>query len=930
MTSIVVCVGVASGQFSTFGKNKVQTRDYQFRNYETEHFKVLYYPGGEALAEFAARAAEDHYRAISRDLQIELETKTPLLVYLSPGQFSETNVVTDLIEEGVGGFSELLKNRIVIPFNGSYSDLYHVIGHELAHVFEFKMFYRSRLASLLGAIGEFEVPLWIMEGFAEYQSGWANVSHETFMRDLMISGRLVPLDELNDTYGYLAYREGEAFFRYVDAKYGREKVYEFMHSLKSRRGLNAVFNQVFGMSQERFGREWEAWLKMRYWPQAVGLGRFDQICRRLTDHVKDGSVYNTAPAISPSGTQVAMISDRFEYVDCYLVSALDGEVKRRLVRGGRSGGFEGMHLLRPGLAWSPDEDMLALTTTAGGRDNVTLIDSRSGRVRRRIRGNLDAVYSPKFSPDGGRLVFVGVKNGFSDIYSVGVLGGEPERLTYDMYDDRDPVFSPGGDTVVFVSDRPDVGEAWVPGSYALWLRDKEGKLSRLTEPAGFVGYPVFSSGGDYLLYAAADSAQNIYVLSLSSGRVVKRTSFIGEVSHLSLSRDDRKLAFAYYSNVGWDIALMSDPLDKIPADTNSPAGYGFDTVAFEKTGLDFDKVKPVGFSLSLDYAAGAASYSPGAASGVSGTAHLRFSDILGNHQFGVYTDLYGDILNSNAILQYWLLPYRIDWGFTAFQLLDVPYYRPGAHLVQRVDRGLQVAASYPFDKFVRVEAMLTGYASEVAQLGYHGGWYLDTLYQQGVSYGAGAFVFDNTFWDSHGPARGVRMRLEASASMLSDRLFQQGYADVRNYLRLGRRFVLASMLQTAVGLGRDRDLFYLGGENVRGYDYGEFYDQPGPGVGVGSLELRYPFIDRLKLAFPLPLDIKGIRGVAFLDAGLVVRDGIRIWDSSNRRLDDLKLGVGAGVRIQLSVFYLKFDFGKPLSTTYDDGWKFIFGLGTDF
>lgn len=929
-TLTVAGLGVAAAQYSTFGKNKLQTRDYQFRNYETEHFKVLYYAGGEALAEFAASAAEEHYETISRDLKMELDVKTPLLVYLSPGQFSETNVTTELIEEGVGGFSELLKNRIVVPFNGSYSDLYHVIGHELAHIFEFRMFYRSRLASLLGAISEFEVPLWIMEGFAEFQSGWANVGHETFMRDLLISGRLVPLVELNDTYGYLAYREGEAFFRYVEAKYGREKVYEFMHILKGKRSLDAAFSQTFGMSQERFGRDWEAWLKMRYWPQVTGLGRFDELCRRLTDHAKDGSVYNTAAAISPGGTMVAMISDRLEYVDCYVISATNGEVRRRLVRGGRSGGFEAMHLLRPGLAWSPDERLLALVVTARGRDNIALVDPRTGRVRRRISGNLDAIYSPKFSPDGRRLAFVGVKNGFSDIYAVAVGGGEPERLTYDMYEDRDPTFSPGGDSVVFVSDRPDPGDEWIPGKYAVWLRDQHGRTARLTGRGGFLGHPVFSSSGDYLLYTAADSAQNIYVLEMGSGRIVRRTRFIGEVSHLSITKDDRKLAFAYYSNVGWDIALMSDPLEKLPADTSPPEGYSVDTVAFEKSGLDFDKVKPVGFSLSLDYAVGAASYSPGTASGASGTVYLGFSDILGNHQFGVYTDLYGDILNSNAIVQYWLLPYRIDWGFTAFQLLDVPYYQPGAYLVQRVDRGLQAAAAYPLDRFTRVEAALTGYASEVAQLGYYGGWYLDTLYRQGVSYGTGAFVFDNTFWDSYGPARGVRLRLEAGSSLLSARRFQSGYGDLRSYLRLGRRFVLATMLQGAASFGRDRDSFYLGGEFVRGYDYGEFYGQPGPGVGLASVELRYPFIDRLKLAFPLPVDIRGIRGVAFVDAGMVARDSMRLWDTSNRELDDLKLGVGAGIRIQLSVFYLKFDFGKPLSATDNKGWKFIFSLGTDF
>ena len=37
--------------------------------------------------------------------------------------------------EGVGGVTELFKNRMVIPYNGSLKELKHVIYHELVHVF---------------------------------------------------------------------------------------------------------------------------------------------------------------------------------------------------------------------------------------------------------------------------------------------------------------------------------------------------------------------------------------------------------------------------------------------------------------------------------------------------------------------------------------------------------------------------------------------------------------------------------------------------------------------------------------------------------------------------------------------------------------------------------------------------------------------------
>jgi len=928
----VILVPCVFGQYYYFGKSKVQTREYHFQSYETEHFKVLFYPGGESMAEFAARAAEDYYARFTSELGFGLDYKVPLVLYLSPGQFSETNVVTDVIEEGVGGFAELFKNRIVVPFNGSYSDLYHVIGHELTHIFEFQMFYRSRLSALLGAVGEFRIPLWIMEGFAEFQSGWVNVNSEVFMRDLVLNDRLVSFQNLSDDMGYLVYREGESFFQYVSEKYGRRKVYEFLHTLKNKRDMEATFAAVFGVSIDRFSSDWERWLRSRYWPLVTKVTNFDTVAHRLTDHRKDGSVYNTAPAVSPSGTKIAMISDRLEYSDCYVISALNGRILKRLVRGGRSGRFEGLHLLRPGIAWSPDENLVALVTKSTGRDNIALVEYPDGRVKKRVGVELDAVYSPKFSPDGKRIVFVGLKNGFSDIYVVDISSGEPERVTYDMYEERDPVFSSGGDTIAFVSDRPAPGEEWVPGCYALWMRTGQGQLRRITESGGKLSHPVFSHSGEYLFYVGADSAKNIYVYSLKEAQLVGRTDFIGEVSYLTISADDRKLAFAYYEGVGWDIAVILDPLMKIPFDTGYRYRAASDTARFTRKGIDFDRVKPVGFSLSPDYAVGAASYS--GYGGLSGVVNIALSDMLGDHRFGIYTDIYGDLLNSNLIVEYWLLPFRIDYGFTFFQFRETPYYRPFVYSVERVNRGGQMMAAYPFDRFLRAELGVTGYGSENSWWLYdaqnYGGWYRDSLWWDRIFYLSGAMVFDNTFWTREGPARGTRMRIGGEVTFLSTRQFQDVYADFRNYQRLGRRFVFASRLFGVSSFGRDADQYYIGGEDVRGYEWGEFYKDAGPGVGLVNFEFRYPFIDRLKLAFPLPVEIGGIRGVAFLDGGLVFRDSMQIWDGANSRLQDLKLGVGAGIRIQVSYFFLKLDFAKPLSATKNKGWKFLFGLGSDY
>lgn len=938
---VALASGLAQAQFDYFGKNKVQTRDYRFQSYETEHFRVLFYPGGEAIAEFGARSAEEYYRQLAADLGFELDSKTPLLLYLSPGQFGETNVITDIIEEGVGGFSELLRNRIVVPFNGSYDDLHHVIGHELVHIFEFRMFFRSRLASLLGAVDEFSIPLWVLEGFAEYQSGWVNVESELFMRDLVTAGKLVSLPDLHDGMGYLVYREGESFFRWVDERYGRRKVHEFMSTLASKRNVDAAFQSAFGASIEKVSERWERSLKLKYWPQAARAGTLDEDVDRLTDHVRDGSVYNTAPALSPSGMRVAFVSDRAEYADVYVMSAMDGKGARRVVRGGRSGGFENMHLLRPGVAWSPDEKTLAVVSTAGGRDNVALVDARSGRVARRLGGGLDGIYSPAFANSGESLAFVGLKNGFSDIYVVSRGGGAPRRVTYDMYEDRDPVFSSGGESLFFVSDRPDPGGEWIPGEYAVWCRSGSGELGRLTGRSPGLSHPTVA--GEWLAWAVADSLSNIELYSLTEGRVVRRASLLGEVSYLSLSRDAANLAFALFSSVGWDIAVIRNPMDALPAvDTAVAADFGQTGREFAKSGLDFGRVKPVRFNLALDYAVGAASWNPGSTSGFTGTLNLAFSDLLGNHRFELYTDLYGDILNSDFYLAYWLLPGRVDYSAVGFQYTEIPYVNYDSidvlKFVQSTNRGLSLGAQYPFSRFSRAELGLTGYVADTVSVVRRGPYFENGPYEYEadaaglafVSYASPALVFDNTWWTWEGPARGTRARLYSDFTLTSGRRFADLVFDGRNYQRLGKRFVFASRFLYARDLKRAGSAYSLGQQNVRGYDWYEFYADSARGVSLAGLELRFPFLDRVKIAFPLPLEFGGIRGVGFVDGGMIVRDSLRLWDAQAGKFDDLKLGVGAGIRVQISYFLLKFDWAKPLSVTDDPGWKFIFGIGTDF
>ena len=121
------------------------------------------------------------------------------------------------------------------------------------------------------------------------------------------------------------------------------------------------------MTDKKFSEKWEEYLKIKYWPQIVYQKNFDDIAKLLTNHREDGSTYNTSTAISPTGTKIAFISDRSEYTDVYVASAIDGRILRRLVKGERSAGFESVHLFRGGISWSSDEKFIAFVAKAAAK-----------------------------------------------------------------------------------------------------------------------------------------------------------------------------------------------------------------------------------------------------------------------------------------------------------------------------------------------------------------------------------------------------------------------------------------------------------------------------------------------------------------------------------------------------------------------------------
>jgi TolB protein len=105
-----------------------------------------------------------------------------------------------------------------------------------------------------------------------------------------------------------------------------------------------------------------------------------------------------------------------------------------------------------------------------------------GTTVRQLTDNEGSSYDPQWSWDGRRIVFASDRSGDSDIYIMEANGDGEFLLTSSdgTAEDRDPVFSASGTSVVFISNRR-------AERFQLYAVDLQGnEVTRLAETSGDV------------------------------------------------------------------------------------------------------------------------------------------------------------------------------------------------------------------------------------------------------------------------------------------------------------------------------------------------------------------------------------------------------------------------------------------------------------
>ena len=206
--------------------------------------------------------AEVFRREIVEDLGIDFEEKTK--VYLAPSSREYQEIQPG---EGVPSWSAGVAypglNLIIIKSPRAIKegniDLIKVFKHEFTHIALGRAFK-----------GKGNIPRWLDEGLAMYESREWNFSRTFIMTRAVLTDSLIPLSEITHSFpkeadrARLAYSESFYLISYLINRCGRESFHQFIKEYSGGKRLKEVLMEVYGIRLAELEEKWRNYLKLRF------------------------------------------------------------------------------------------------------------------------------------------------------------------------------------------------------------------------------------------------------------------------------------------------------------------------------------------------------------------------------------------------------------------------------------------------------------------------------------------------------------------------------------------------------------------------------------------------------------------------------------------------------------------------------------------
>jgi Tol biopolymer transport system component len=521
----------------TFGKNRVQYKEFNWKFVSTTNFDIYFSDGGYDNAVLAAKYAELEYQRIIEMIDYSPYNRIKIIVYNSHNDLLQSNIQTPEENPALGGQTNFVKSKIEIPFEGNQLEFKRKIAEQITRFLITDMMYGGSLRNIYRNSIFLVLPEWYISGLAAYIArGWSK-EMDDYMRDVFSHFKVKNPSAISAANQTLI---GQSIWHFIAENQGKSAIANALTLTRISRNYEIGISSNVGMRYKKFEKAWRDYYRHNaditietY--TLVDASKALRKNRQLYDYYQVKS--------SPDGKLVAYSECNKGKYKVFVREVKSGKTYHFLTGGYKSIDQE-LNTKTPLLAWKSDR-VLSVIETKNNKIHMTTREISGGYASRKVFGTFDQVLDFDYSDDGNTIVFSAEKEGKSDLFIFTAKSNQIKQITNDLYDDTHPVFIKGTNSFVFSSNRNtdtlQVGTlklSALQDNTNLFVYDPSvstTKVKRLTNTTFHESNPVSVSKDEVVYIQDETGIYNLSILDLKTGTTKQLTNFQQDMMHFDVS-----------------------------------------------------------------------------------------------------------------------------------------------------------------------------------------------------------------------------------------------------------------------------------------------------------------------------------------------------------------------------------------------------------
>lgn len=448
LIALMVSAQFYNGSNLTFGKNRIQHREFLWQYMKFDHYSIYFYEGGQNLAEYTARVTPEVMREVEDALDFVIQDEIVIVVYKSHSEFKQSNVGLQTSESSnIGGNTQIHDNKLFVYFEGDY-ELYRTnLKRGIAELAVAQLMLGNNWREALRNSTLLNLPEWYTEGIVSYLSDEWNPEMESIVRDGIRNNRFRKFNRLT---GVEARYAGQYMWRYIAEVYGANVIPNILYMTRMSRNIDNGFLFVLGTSLKSLSQEFITYYQEQYRIQEQQQQKIPW--EPLKVKTNKNRAYSNFK-LSRDGRYAIFSSNILGQYRIYLYDMETG--KRRKIHKAEHKLQRPVDRSFPVMTWHPGSGAFNFVVERKGALMMYTYNVEDRKKTKREVFQLDKILDMSYANDGRRMIFSGVRNGQTDLYLYHTIGNRQEQLTNDIYDDLHPRFAHNDEVIVFSSNRPD-------------------------------------------------------------------------------------------------------------------------------------------------------------------------------------------------------------------------------------------------------------------------------------------------------------------------------------------------------------------------------------------------------------------------------------------------------------------------------------------